>query len=116
MRTRTRCGEQKVRLGLDLYCISHVHHKSQPNLVLAVHSTSNSIMAYQVPRKAILLPEQLAHFQTSETHKKITGYIEALNNSVVGVKLTDGDTLSQTQSAVCIIPDLCTLTCIQRIN
>jgi len=44
---------------------------------------------FQVPMKEILLPEQLAWFQTSEAHKAVVSYIEALNNSVIGVKLTD---------------------------
>jgi hypothetical protein len=44
---------------------------------------------HDVPRKAILSPEQLAYFQTSKTHKNVVSYIESLNNAVVGVKLTD---------------------------
>jgi serine/threonine-protein phosphatase 2A activator len=44
---------------------------------------------FQVPRKAILTPEQLAQFQASQTHKDVITYIETLNNSVVGVRLTD---------------------------
>ncbi|KAF9461796.1 Phosphotyrosyl phosphatase activator [Collybia nuda] len=46
-------------------------------------------MSFQAPRKAILLPEQLAYFQTSKTHQDIVSYIEVLNKSVTGVKLTD---------------------------
>ena len=46
-------------------------------------------MSYQVPRKVILSKEQLTAFQESKTHRDIVSYIEALNESVVGVKLTD---------------------------
>ncbi|KAG5635083.1 hypothetical protein H0H81_012494 [Sphagnurus paluster] len=46
-------------------------------------------MPYQVPQRAILLPEQLAYFQTSKTHQDVIEYIEALNGAVAGVKLTD---------------------------
>ncbi|KAJ3827188.1 Phosphotyrosyl phosphatase activator [Lentinula raphanica] len=45
--------------------------------------------SYQPPRKALLTPAQLEWFQNSETHKSIVDYIEALNESVVGVKLSD---------------------------
>jgi serine/threonine-protein phosphatase 2A activator len=40
-------------------------------------------------QKAILSKEQLEAFQASSTHASITSYVEVLNNSVVGVKLTD---------------------------
>lgn len=46
-------------------------------------------MSFQTPKKVILLPEQLAYFQTSKTHQTLVSYIEALNKSVTGVKLTD---------------------------
>lgn len=46
-------------------------------------------MTFQVPRKAILSKEQLQYFQESQTHKDIVTYIEILNESVVGSKLTD---------------------------
>jgi hypothetical protein len=46
-------------------------------------------MAYQVPRKAVLSQEQLQAFQESNTHKILVSYIESLNESVVGTKLTD---------------------------
>ncbi len=46
-------------------------------------------MTFQEPRKFILTQEQLEWFRTSETQKKIVSYIEALNEAVVGVKLTD---------------------------
>ncbi len=46
-------------------------------------------MAFQTPAKAILSQEQLQAFQTSKTYNSIISYIEALNETVVGVKLTD---------------------------
>lgn len=46
-------------------------------------------MSFKIPRKAILLPEQLTYFQRSKTHQTVVSYIESLNNAVVGVKLTD---------------------------
>lgn len=45
--------------------------------------------SYQPPRKALLTPAQLEWFKTSETYKILTEYVEALNESVVGVKLSD---------------------------
>ncbi|KAJ7151700.1 Phosphotyrosyl phosphatase activator [Mycena filopes] len=45
-------------------------------------------MAFQIPSKAILTPSQLEYFQTSSTHTDILTYINALNDSVVGVKLS----------------------------
>ena len=44
---------------------------------------------FQKPRKAILTKEQLAQFQASQCHKDIVSYIESLNASVTGVKLSD---------------------------
>jgi len=44
---------------------------------------------FEKPRKAILSKEQLAQFQASQCHKDIVSYIESLNASVVGVKLSD---------------------------
>lgn len=46
-------------------------------------------MPYEIPHKCLLTPEQLAAFQDSPTYNQIIGHIEALNESVVGVKLTD---------------------------
>ena len=43
----------------------------------------------QKPRKAILSQEQLTQFQESQCHKDIVAYIESLNASVTGVKLSD---------------------------
>lgn len=46
-------------------------------------------MVFETPRKQILSNEQLTAFQSSNTHNAIVSYVEALNNSVIGVKLTD---------------------------
>lgn len=46
-------------------------------------------MTFIEPTKRILSKEQLDAFQTSKTYKDIVSYIETLNNSVVGVKLTE---------------------------
>ncbi|KAJ7460699.1 Phosphotyrosyl phosphatase activator [Mycena latifolia] len=45
-------------------------------------------MSFQTPAKAILTPAQLEYFQTCPTHTDILAYIGALNESVVGVKLS----------------------------
>lgn len=52
-------------------------------------------MSYKPPRKAILTKEQLQYFQESQTHKDIVAYIEILNESVVGSKLTDECSMSK---------------------
>ena len=44
---------------------------------------------YFAPRKVILTKENLEAFQQSKTHETIVSYITALNECVVGVKLTD---------------------------
>jgi serine/threonine-protein phosphatase 2A activator len=46
-------------------------------------------MSYDAPQKRILTPEQLVAFQSSQTHQDIVSYIETLNESVVGIKLSD---------------------------
>jgi len=46
-------------------------------------------MSYETLHKAILTKEQLQYFQESQTQQEIVSYIETLNVSVVGVKLTD---------------------------
>ena len=46
-------------------------------------------MSFQIPRKAILTPEQLSFFKDSKTYRDIVGFIEGLNEDVVSVKLTD---------------------------
>lgn len=58
----------------------------------------NTTMTSQVPQKAILSPAQLEAFQTSETRQQILSFIDNLNNSVVGAKLTDPCTESQVRS------------------
>jgi serine/threonine-protein phosphatase 2A activator len=48
-----------------------------------------SNMSYKIPQRAILSQEQLEYFQTSKTRQEIVSFVESLNESVVGVKLTD---------------------------
>jgi serine/threonine-protein phosphatase 2A activator len=50
---------------------------------------SETMPTTQKPRKAILSQEQLTQFQNSQCHKNVVSYIEALNASVTGVKLSD---------------------------
>ncbi|KAJ3848072.1 Phosphotyrosyl phosphatase activator [Lentinula lateritia] len=57
------------------------------------------------PRKCILTPAQLAWFQTSDTHKIIVDYIELLNESVIGAKLSDEVVESETVKAILAILD-----------
>ncbi|KAJ6607935.1 hypothetical protein B0H10DRAFT_2178364 [Mycena sp. CBHHK59/15] len=45
-------------------------------------------MSFQIPVKAILTAGQLEYFQTSPTHAQILEYVGALNDAVVGVKLS----------------------------
>jgi hypothetical protein len=49
----------------------------------------HAMPTFQKPRKAILSKEQLAQFQASQCHNDIVSYIESLNTSVIGVKLSD---------------------------
>lgn len=44
---------------------------------------------YVVPEKRILSKAHLAAFERSPAHKAILGFIDALNASVVGKKLSD---------------------------
>lgn len=52
-------------------------------------TSSSTTQEFRSPRKAVLTPSQLTSFQESTTYKSIVSYIEALNESVVDVKLTD---------------------------
>lgn len=54
-----------------------------------------TMTTFRALEKAILSKEQLDAFQSSNTHAKITSYIEVLNNAVIGCKLTDEYTQSQ---------------------
>ncbi|KAF5366114.1 hypothetical protein D9757_010952 [Collybiopsis confluens] len=58
---------------------------------------------YQPPRKALLSAPQLQSFQSSETHKIITDFIETLNEAAVGVKLSDGNSLEQSAAVKAIL-------------
>ena len=72
-------GGQMRKLGLGL----------ASTLSNTTMTTTTTTIPLQVPKKEILLPDQLTWFQTSEAHKAVVSYIEVLNNSVIGVKLTD---------------------------
>ncbi len=63
----------------------------------ATPATSTDFFA---PRKIILTKEQLEAFQQSKTHETIVGYINALNEAVVGVKLTDECAVSPVRKSV----------------
>ncbi|OJA15141.1 hypothetical protein AZE42_04699 [Rhizopogon vesiculosus] len=45
--------------------------------------------SFEIPAKRILSSAQLTAFQSSATHNTLVSYVEALNASVVGVKLND---------------------------
>ncbi|TBU45498.1 Phosphotyrosyl phosphatase activator [Dichomitus squalens] len=60
---------------------------------------------YILPRKLILTKENLEAFQASKTHKTIVSYITALNERVVGVKLTDDIPISPGVRAVLDVLD-----------
>ena len=50
---------------------------------------AGTMPTFEKPRKAILSKDHLAQFQASQCHKDIVSYIESLNASVTGVKLSD---------------------------
>ena len=56
--------------------------------------------AYIDPRKLILTKENLEAFQASKTHETIVSYITALNERVIGAKLTDDIQLSPVRKSV----------------
>jgi serine/threonine-protein phosphatase 2A activator len=45
-------------------------------------------------QKVILTPGDLKSFQASETHQQILGFVQDLNNSIIGVKLPHDDEAS----------------------
>lgn len=45
--------------------------------------------SYTIPTKHILSKAHLAAFQRSKTHSEIFGFIEELNEDIVGKKLTE---------------------------
>jgi len=51
-------------------------------------------MSFETPRKVILTQDQLKLFEESKTYDTIVTYVEQLNESVVGVKLSDEVELS----------------------
>ncbi|CAL1709782.1 unnamed protein product [Somion occarium] len=62
-------------------------------------------MSFIQPRKCILTKEQLAHFQQSKTHDDILSFVQNLNDTVVGVKLTDECTMSPGVQAILSVLD-----------
>lgn len=52
-------------------------------------TNQSDLASFSTPRKYILSKEQLEAFQASNTHNEIISYIESLNDSVIGVKLSD---------------------------
>ncbi|KAF9495158.1 Phosphotyrosyl phosphatase activator [Pleurotus eryngii] len=44
---------------------------------------------FQIPQKRILTQEQLAAFKSSKAHEDVLSYIQKLNDSVIGSKLSD---------------------------
>jgi len=63
------------------------HHPSIDSIIVKA-------MGFDIPRKRILSNVQLTAFQSSNTHNAIVSYVEVLNDSVIGVKLTDEVALS----------------------
>ncbi|KAI5982659.1 Phosphotyrosyl phosphatase activator [Pisolithus albus] len=62
-------------------------------------------MTFQTPSKRILSSLQLTAFQSSNTHNAIVTYIEDLNNSIIGVKLTDQVSVSPGVKAILDVLD-----------
>ncbi|KIK68418.1 hypothetical protein GYMLUDRAFT_68282 [Collybiopsis luxurians FD-317 M1] len=60
-------------------------------------------MTFFQPRKALLTLPQLEWFQSSETHKSILDFIQALNEAVVSVKLSDGNKLDESAPVKAIL-------------
>ncbi|GHJ87726.1 hypothetical protein NliqN6_4128 [Naganishia liquefaciens] len=69
--------------------------ESQPSA-----QTNNSL-----PRKRILSPAHLAAFKESQTYRDIVEFVEELNTSIVGKKLSDGRADSSVVSAILEILD-----------
>ncbi len=63
--------------------------------------------AYMDPRKLILTKENLQAFQASKAHETIVSYITTLNESIVGVKLTDDISLSPVRKSALSAPRYC---------
>ena len=67
---------------------------------------SSTDHVYFLPRKVILTKENLEAFQQSKTHETIVSYVTTLNESVVGVKLTDDVPVSTVRKSDRPIPSL----------
>lgn len=64
-------------------------HRVNPTLWDLPWLGTTMSIAFEIPAKRVLSSTQLTAFQSSATYNTITSYIEVLNASVVGVKLTD---------------------------
>ena len=53
------------------------------------NTTPTASSSYTPPSKRILSPAHLAAFKRSSTHDDIIQFIDALNESIIGVKLTE---------------------------
>ena len=62
---------------------------------------------YLAPRKIILTKENLEAFQQSKTHETIVSYITSLNESIVGVKLTDDVLVSPVRESLRMFCGVC---------
>jgi hypothetical protein len=84
-----------MRTGLSVTCASLLLFCRTDRLHWQLNSFQATMTTFRTLEKAILSKEQLATFPSSNTYAKITSYIEALNNAVVGCKLTDECSQSQ---------------------
>lgn len=94
----------RARFQLQLNSAKHLPHSTRCKQYsictrrAGSKSPQTTMTSFRALEKAILSPEQLAAFQSSKTYAKVTSYIEALNNAVVGYKLTDECSQSQVRS------------------
>lgn len=72
-----------VLTNIIYIAISHIVHNT-----MSTPKPSPSA-SYTIPTKHILSKAHLAAFQRSKTHSEIFGFIEELNEDIVGKKLTE---------------------------
>lgn len=72
-----------VLTNITYIAISHIVHST-----MSTPKPSPSA-SYTIPTKHILSKAHLAAFQRSKTHSEIFGFIEELNEDIVGKKLTE---------------------------
>lgn len=72
-----------VLTNITYIAISHIAHNT-----MSTPKPSPSA-SYTIPTKHILSKAHLAAFQRSKTHSEIFGFIEELNEDIVGKKLTE---------------------------